>query len=187
VTDPARIWPPPTPTGYIAKTGENAGIGPRIGDRWWSDPPVPKSAGAQIRLPPPQIASGERSLPRPSPEGFGHLRHRAGTTRKPGKRPLNPRARPAVRSSTGLLQAEASCTDCGSGKYGVATGQSLSFVVSRVTFCTACSKQSRLWDQLCLNIITTHFLYYSESIIHVRYQDDDVTDKRKNIRSRDVT
>ena len=29
------------------------------------------------------------------------------------------------------------------------------------------------------DIITTHSLYYSESIIHVRYQDDDVTDTRK--------
>jgi hypothetical protein len=29
------------------------------------------------------------------------------------------------------------------------------------------------------NIITTHSLYYSESIIHVGYQDDDMTDKRK--------
>jgi hypothetical protein len=37
------------------------------------------------------------------------------------------------------------------------------------------------------NIITTLSLYYSESNIHVRYQDDDVTDKRKNIRSPDVT
>jgi hypothetical protein len=36
-------------------------------------------------------------------------------------------------------------------------------------------------------IITTDSLYYSESIIHVRYQDDDVTDDKKNTRSHEVT
>jgi hypothetical protein len=48
-------------------------------------------------------------------------------------------------------------------------------------------KKNRGSHILMCNIITTHSLYYSESIIHVRYQDDDVSDKRKNIRSRDVT
>jgi hypothetical protein len=37
------------------------------------------------------------------------------------------------------------------------------------------------------NIVTTHPLYDSETIIHVRYEDDDVTDKKKNIRSSDIT